>query len=236
MHWWQRKLAVKGSPRGRPWTNAPLCTARWSCSVFRGGAGAALITGPTLAKLLERAVPEVAAHQSWAQYSSRPTTHSRRQGWAIKEFSVLSEMCSICEQPLYGIMLMILHTNKWCVLIIDQNLQIFLKSIWKIPSASGHSHSPFTSCRTRPSWHNGSSLGPHVLNGYGSMTLATTNTIYGKRDPALVDMWGASYQNMKYQSSLRRRVITGGSEKTVRVSRRMDCRIGVIKFYVSANN
>ena len=75
-----------------------------------------------------------------------------------------------------------------------------------------------------------------MLNGYGSMTLATTNTIYGKRDPALVDMWGTSYQNMKYQSSLRRRVITGGSEKAVRVSRRMDCRIGVIKFYVSANN
>ena len=145
-------------------------------------------------------------------------------------------MCSICEQPLYGIMLMILHTNRWCAFISDQNLQIFFESIWKIPSASGHSHSPFTFCRTRPSWHNGSSLGPHVLNGYGSMTLATTNTIYGKRDPALVDMWGTSYQNMKYQSSLRRRVITGGSEKTVRVSRRIDCRIGVIKFYVSANN
>ena len=131
---------------------------------------------------------------------------------------------------------MILHTNKWCALISDQNLQIFFKSIWKIPSASGHSRSPFTSCRTRPSWHNGSSLSPHVLNGYGSMTLATTNTIYGKRDPALVDMWGKSYLNMKYQSSLRRRVITGGSEKTVRVSRRMDCRVGVIKFYVSTNN
>ena len=68
------------------------------------------------------------------------------------------------------------------------------------------------------------------------MTLATTNTLYGKRDPELVDMWGASYQNMKYQSPLRRRVITGGSEKTVRVSRRMDCRIGVIKFYVRAKN
>ena len=179
---------------------------------------------------------EVAVRQSWAEYSSRPTTHSRRQGWAIKDFSVWSEMCSICEQPLYGIMLMILHTNNWCALISDKNLKIFFKSIWKIPSASGHSRSPFTSCRTRPSWHNGSSLGPHVLNGYASMTLATTNTIYGKHDPALVDMWGTSYQNMKYQSSLRRRVITGGSEKTVRVSRRMDCRIGVIKFYVSANN
>ena len=157
---------------------------------------------------------------------------SRRQGWATKDFSVLSEMCSICEHPLYGIMLMILHTNKWCVLISDQNLQIFFKSIWKIL----HSHIPFTSCQTRPSWHNGSSLGPHVLNGYGSMALAATNTIHCKRDPALVDMWGASYQNMKYQSLLRRRVITLRSEQTVRVSWRMDCRIAVIKFYVSANN
>ena len=26
------------------------------------------------------------------------------------------------------------------------------KSIWKIPTASGHSRRPFTSCRTRPSW------------------------------------------------------------------------------------
>ena len=57
-------------------------------------------TGPTLAKLLECAVSGVAARQSWAEYSSRPTTHSRREGWAIKDFSVLSEMCSICEQPL----------------------------------------------------------------------------------------------------------------------------------------
>ena len=179
---------------------------------------------------------EVAACQTWVEYSSRPTTDSRHQGWAIKDFSVLSEMCSICEQPLYGIMLMILHTNKWCVLISEQNLQIFFKSIWKIPSASRHSRCPFTSCRTCPSWHNGSSLGPHVLNAYGSMTLATTNTIYGKHDPALVDMWGTSYQSMKYQSSLHRRVITGGSEKTARVSRRTDCWIGVIKFYVSANN
>ena len=179
---------------------------------------------------------EVAAHQSWAEYSSRPTTDCRHQGWSTKDFSVLSEMCSIRQQPLHGIILMILHTNKWCVWISDEKFQMFFKSIWKIPSALGHLRSPFTSCWTCPSWHNGSSLGPHVLNGYGSMTLATMNTIYGKRHPALVDMWGTSYQNMKNQSSLRRRVITGRSEKAVRVSRRMDCRIGVIKFYVSANN
>ena len=78
----------------------------------------------------------------------------------------------------------VMRFNQW-----SKFANIFFKSIWKIPSASGHSHSPFTSCRTRPLWHNGSSLGPHVLNGYGSMTLATTNTIYSKRDPPLVDMW-----------------------------------------------
>ena len=48
--------------------------------------------------------------------------------------------------------------------------------------------------------------------------------------------WRTTHQNMKYQSSLRRRVITGGSQKDVRVSRKMDCPIGVIKFHVSANN
>ena len=82
----------------------------------------------------------------------------------------------------------------------------------------------------------GSSLDPHLLNGYGSMTSVPINTIYGTGDPALVDMWRTSHQNMKYQSSLRRRVITGGSQNDVRVSRRMDCRIGLIKFHVSANN
>ena len=179
---------------------------------------------------------EVAARQPWAVYSSRPTTDSRHQGWVIKDYFVLSELLTICEQPLYGIVLMILDINKSCVLIRDQNSPIFLKSIENILNASGHSRSLLTSCRTRPSWHNGSSLGPHVLNGYGSMTSAPMNTIYGMGDPALVDMWRTSHQNMKYQSSLRRRVITGGSQKAVWVSRRMDCRIGVIKIYVSANN
>ena len=72
--------------------------------------------------------------------------------------------------------------------------------------------------------------GPHVLNGYGSMTSAPMNTIYGTGDPALFDMWRTSHQNMKYQSSLRRRVITGGSQKAVRVSRRMDCRMVWLNF------
>ena len=37
------------------------------------------------------------------------------------------------------------------------------------------------------------------------------------------------HQNMKHQCSMRRLKITGGSEKAVRVSRRMDCRFGAIK-------
>ena len=176
---------------------------------------------------------EVAARQSWAEYSSRPTTDSRPQGWAIKDFSILSEMCIICEQPWYCTILMILHTNKSGILISEIFKYVLVH--FEIAKASGHSHSLFTSCRTCPSWHNGSSLDPHVWNFYESMTSATTNTIYGTRDPALVDMWGTSYQNMKYQSSLRRRIITGGSEKAVRVSRRMDCRFSVIEFHVGAN-
>ena len=116
---------------------------------------------------------------------------------------------------------MILHINKSWVLISNQNLQISFKSIWKISNVYGHSRGLFTSCRTCPSWHNGPSLGRHVLNGY---------------EPVLMDIWVTSYQNMEYQSSLRRRVIIFGSERAAWVSRRMDCRIGVIEFYVSANN
>ena len=41
---------------------------------------------------------------------------------------------------------------------------------------------------------------------------------------------------MKHQCSMRRLTITGGSVKDVRVSRRMDCRFGVIKSHVSDNN
>ena len=58
---------------------------------------------------------------------------------------------------------------------------------------------------------------------------------HGTRDPALVGMRGTSYQNMKYQSSLHRCVVTGGSEKAARVSQRMNYLIGVIEFYISAN-
>ena len=43
------------------------------------------------------------------------------------------------------------------------------------------------------------------------------------------------HRYMKHQCSMRRLTITGGSEKAVRVSRRMDCRFGVIKSHVSNN-
>ena len=44
------------------------------------------------------------------------------------------------------------------------------------------------------------------------------------------------HRNMKHQCSMRRLTITGGSEKAVRVSRKMDCRFGVIKSHVSDND
>ena len=44
------------------------------------------------------------------------------------------------------------------------------------------------------------------------------------------------HRNMKQKCSMRRLTITGGSEKDVRVSRRMDCRFGVIKSHVSDNS
>ena len=49
-------------------------------------------------------------------------------GVGDKNVSVLSEMRSICEQPLYDIILMILHVNKSCVLITDQNNHILFKA------------------------------------------------------------------------------------------------------------
>ena len=44
------------------------------------------------------------------------------------------------------------------------------------------------------------------------------------------------HRNMKHQCSMHRLTITGGSEEAVWVYRRMDCRFGVIKSHVSADN
>ena len=97
---------------------------------------------------------------------------------------------------------MILHTNKWCVLISDQNLPIFFKSIWKIPSASGHSHSPFTSCRTRPSWHNGCiRLSVSTVNRtyeLSGITHVTPFRKYGKHStgPSTYGPWARTYSKL----------------------------------------
>ena len=80
--------------------------------------------------------PAVATDQpQWIH--SRPTTDCRHQGWAIKDFLILSEMRNICEQSLQGIIFMILHSIKSSILIRDQNLQIFFKSIWKYSQCFG---------------------------------------------------------------------------------------------------
>ena len=113
-------------------------------------------------------------------------------------------MRSICEQPLQGIILMILHFKKSSVLIGDQNLQISFTSIQKIQSVSGHSHCLFTSCLACLPWLNDARLGPHVLNGYVSMT---SNPNEYMRDPTLDDIWRPNYRNMKYKSSLCRRQV-----------------------------
>ena len=60
--------------------------------------------------------------------------HGRKKGDSIRQTIIiysacmLSEILAICEQSLYGIVLMILHTNKSCVLIGDQISQIFRTS------------------------------------------------------------------------------------------------------------
>ena len=53
---------------------------------------------------------EVAARQS--SILLKASNGQQVSGWTIKDFPVLSEMRCICEQPLYGIILMILPINK----------------------------------------------------------------------------------------------------------------------------
>ena len=55
-------------------------------------------------------------------------------------------------------------------------------------------------------------------------------------DPALADIWRTSHRDMKHPFSLYRCPITGGSEKAVRVSWRMDRQIAVIKSHLSASH
>ena len=113
---------------------------------------------------------EVAARQSWAEYSSRPTTDSWIQGWAIKDFSVLNVMHCISKYTINGIFSMILNFNQLTILMKPKNLQLLYISILKNKKASGHSHILLTSVRACSSWLNSSWPGTHMLIRYGSMT------------------------------------------------------------------
>ena len=113
---------------------------------------------------------EVAARQSWAEYSSRPTTDSWIQGWAIKDFSVLNVMHCISKYTINGIFSIILNFNQPTILMKPKNLQLLYISILKNKKASGHSHILLTSVRACSSWLNSSWPGTHMLIRYGSMT------------------------------------------------------------------
>ena len=79
-----------------------------------------------------------------------------------------------------------------------------------IHNIPGHSRCLFNPCRAFSPWINESSLGPHMLNGYGSMTFSPNEYIRG---PAFVRICSTSHPIMRHQSSLHRGPFTGGSEK-----------------------
>ena len=93
---------------------------------------------------------------------------------------------------------------------------------------------------------NDSTWSPHVSPGFStadsivaSESCFATYTWHCQTWPSIcfVLIFGEQvHRNMKHQCSMRRLTITGGSEKDVRVSWRMDCRFGVIKSHVSAKN
>ena len=144
---------------------------------------------------------EVAARQSRAEYSPKPT-NSRHRGWAIKKIPVLSEMRSICLQPLYGIMLMILHTNKQCVLISDKNLQMFLSPLKK-SQCFGTLARPFHSLSNVP-------VIQRILTGSALIEWLWVND-FSHNEYHIRHVWpstcwhvGNKLPNMKYQSLLPR--------------------------------
>ena len=127
-------------------------------------------------------------------------------------------MCSKSEQPLYGVILMILHANKSCVLISGQNLQISLSPPKKFPMLHFLSNMPAMTQR--------------ILTGPARAECLWVND-FNHNEYHIWHAWPSTCWHVgnnlpKYE------VITGGSERAARVSRRMDCRIGGIEFYVSA--
>ena len=153
---------------------------------------------------------------------------------------------------------MISNFNQPTILMKPKNLQLLYISILKNKKASGHSHILLTSVRACSSWLNSSWPGTHMLIRYGSTTphaspaFSTAGCIVASEScfsamytwhcqtwPSIcfVLTFGEHvHRNMKHQCSMRRLTITSGSEKTVRVSRGMDCPFVVMKYHVSANN
>ena len=64
-------------------------------------------------------------------------------GVGDKRFSVLSQIRSICEQPLCDIILMILYINKSYVLLSDQNSEYILSPFKGFPML-GDTHVAFS--------------------------------------------------------------------------------------------
>ena len=171
-------------------------------------------------------------------------------------------MHCISKYTINGIFSMILNFNQPTILMKPKNLQLLYISILKNKKASGHSHILLTSVRACSSWLNSSWPGTHMLIRYGSMTprgatgtcvpcllhcglhccfgkLFATYTWHCQTWPSIcfVLTFGEHvHWNMKHQCPMRRLTITSGSEKTVWVSRGMDCPFVVIKYHVSANN
>ena len=179
-------------------------------------------------------------------------------GVGDKDFSVLNIMHCISKYTINGIFSMILNFNQPTILMKPKNLQLLYISILRNEKASGHSHILLTSVRACSSWLNSSWPGTHMLIRYGSMTPCGSHMRplpSPLRAPLLlrkvvwnvhvalsnltqhlfcIDIWWT--RSPEHQCSMRRLTITSGSEKTVRVSRGMDCPFVVIKYHVSANN
>ena len=170
-------------------------------------------------------------------------------------------MHCISKYTINGIFSMILNFNQPTILLKPKNLQllyisIFLKkkelrdtrtSFW-LPFAHAR-HGSIAPGRARTCWfvtgqwlHVEPTCVPYLLHCglhccFGK--LFATYTWHCQTWPSIcfVLTFGEHvHRNMKHQCPMRRLTITSGSEKTVRVSRGMDCPFVVIKYHVSANS
>ena len=168
-------------------------------------------------------------------------------------------MHCISKYTMNGIFSMILNFNQPTILMKPKNLQLLYISILKNKKASGHSHILLTSVRACSSWLNSSWPGTHMLIRYGSMTprgahmrplpsplraplllrkVVSVHVALSNLTQHLfcIDIWwtrSPEYEAPVFNAQTHNH---SGSEKTVRVSRGMDCPFVVIEYHVSANN